>query len=361
LSGTSGGSSGSAPSAADTAAGESSFLESLVRSLLAVSEPRDPEQTLERTRAEAQRIFHARAARFLPPEETPVAEAEVTEDGIRVPLRDGDVAIGTLELERAQPFTPGELSRATTFAAFAARAAQNARLVTEAHEREQDRARLTDRLVTAEQDERRRLSIFLHDGPLQAMSGIALMHDAALAAIHDGRYDEAARVIASSLEHERQTIRTLRDLSFAIEPVVLRDQGFTAAVRSLGEQVERSHGVTVVAEVEAGESLAEKAQVALYQLVREALDQAMRRKPGRIVVAVRAEDGGLTTEIRDDGIGERRRRGVEELAERVAVLNGTVTMDTQPEGGTTVRVVLPPYAGATSPAARPPERGPEPE
>jgi signal transduction histidine kinase len=360
LAGASGQSSGSAQAGPEQTGADVRFLELLVRSLVAVSQPSDPAETLERARAEAEALFGARAARVVPPGKGSAAGVEELESGLRVPLRDGDADIGTLELERSKRFAPAEVAQATTFASFAARAVKNARLVAEAHEREQERARLTERLITAEQDERRRLSVFLHDGPLQAMSGIALMHDAALAAIGDGRYDDAARVIASSLERERQTIRTLRDLSFAIEPVVLRDQGFAAAVRSLGDQVEASHGIAVVADVEAGEELGEKAQVALYQLVREALEQAVRRKPAQIDVTVRAGDGGLTTEIRDDGIGERRRRGVEELAERVGVLNGNVTMDTRPEGGTTVRVVLPAYAGAAAPPARDPEATDEP-
>jgi two-component system NarL family sensor kinase len=230
---------------------------------------------------------------------------------------------------------------------FASRAAENARLIVEAREREEERARMTERLITAEQDERRRLSIFLHDGPLQSMSGIALIHDAALAAIQDGRYEEAAQMVESSLERERDTIRTLRDLSFAIEPLVLRDQGFAAAVAALAEQVEGSHGVTVSTDVREGEQLGEKAQVALYQLIREAMNQALQRRPRRLSVTVAKNgDGDYTTEIEDDGVGERRRGGIEELDERVRVLNGHVTVDTHPEGGTQVRVVLPPYASA---------------
>src|SRR5437868_10754550 len=88
---------------------------------------------------------------------------------------------------------------------------------------------LADRLIAAEQDERRRLALFLHDGPVQSLSGIALMLDAVLHAIDDGRPDEAKRVLTSALERHRQTIQSLRDLSFNLEPVVLRDQGLAAA------------------------------------------------------------------------------------------------------------------------------------
>ena len=340
------------PSEAEAAGGGSPFLESLIQSLLAVSEPDDPAKALERTRAEGKTLFRASAATILPREDTPVADVRVTDDGVRVPLRDGDEEIGTLALARDEPFTDAEVSRATTFAAFAARAIRTARLVAQTKAREEERARLTERLVTAEQDERRRLSIFLHDGPLQSMSGIALMHDAALAAIRDGRYDDAASVIESSLERERATIRTLRDLSFAIEPIVLRDQGFSAAVRALGEQMERAEGIRVSVDVSVGERLAEKAQVALYQLIREALQQAVRRRPNRVAVSMSEEDGGFALEIRDDGMDERRQGVVAELGERVHVLNGNVVLESVAEGGTAIRVALPSYARSAPTAGR---------
>ena len=226
-------------------------------------------------------------------------------------------------------------------------AAENARLLEEARDREDERARLTEQVITAEQDERRRLSVFLHDGPLQSMSGIALMHDAALAAIRDGRHEDAARVIESSLERERKTIQELRDLSFAIEPLVLRDQGFHAAVRALGDQIEQSHRVTVSTNVRDGERLGEKTQAALYQIIREAVNQAVRRNPENIEVAVgELDDGGFAVEISDDGVGERRRASIEEIEERVRVLNGRFSVEHGDEGGTMVQVVIPGYVAA---------------
>jgi signal transduction histidine kinase len=327
---------------------QAAFLESLVRSVAVVSDSREPDDILERTRQEAERLFDARSATVLAPETAEVVDAHEVPGGIRVPLRAGDDPVGTLELRRSRPFHRADLIRASMLADFASRAVENARLLAEAREREDERSRLTDRLITAEQDERRRLSIFLHDGPLQSMSGIALMHDAALAAIREGRLDEAERVIASSLERERDTIRTLRDLSFAIEPLVLRDRGFAAAVDALAEQVEASYRIAVDADVRAGDGLGEKAQVALYQLIREAVNQAVRRRPGRISISVTANGEGYATEIEDDGMGERRRGGIDELDERVRVLHGRVSVETSPEGGTTVRVVLPPYAAGTA-------------
>jgi signal transduction histidine kinase len=211
---------------------------------------------------------------------------------------------------------------------------------------EAERARLSDQLITAEQEERRRLALFLHDVPVQAMSGIALMLDGVVDAIERGAADDAKRVLTMALERQRETIRELRDLSFALEPVVLRDQGFAPAVQALADQVARSHRVQFELDVAAGEALAERAQVALYQIIREAVDQAVRRgPPTRVSVRVAADGGGgVETVIVDDSPGERRRRSFDPIDERARTLQGRVAVETSPDGaGTVVRVTLPPY------------------
>jgi signal transduction histidine kinase len=334
-------------SAEDELQAQTSFLESLVDSIAAVSSPLEANQIIERMCEEATQLFDAREARFLSPAENAAGESRLTENGMIVPLAVRGNQVGALSLTRSGGFHRWDLMRASVLADFASRAAENARLIVEAQEREGDRARLAEQLITAEQDERRRLSLYLHDGPVQSMAGIALMNDAALAAIRDGRYEDAAKVIESSLERERRTIQELRDLSFAIEPVVLRDQGFGAAVRALGDQIEQSHRITVATETDAGERLSEKAQVALYQIIRESLNQAVRRRPEQIgITVVELDGGGFAAEIDDDGVGERRRASIEGIDERVRILNARLSVESRPEGGTAVRVVMPPYFAA---------------
>jgi two-component system, NarL family, sensor kinase len=209
-----------------------------------------------------------------------------------------------------------------------------------------ERARLSEQLITAEQEERRRLALFLHDVPVQSMSGIALMLDGVSDAVDRGADEEAKRILSMALARQRQTIRELRDLSFALEPVVLRDQGFGPAVAALAERVGLSHRIQVDVDVAAGEALAEQAQAALYQIIREAIDQAVRRgPPKRISVRIASVNGGgVEMVIFDDSRGERRRRSFDELEERARTLQGRVSVETSPDGaGTAVRVTLPPY------------------
>jgi two-component system NarL family sensor kinase len=202
-----------------------------------------------------------------------------------------------------------------------------------------------DRLIAAEQDERRRIALFLHDGPVQDLSGIALMLDATLHSIETGKLDDATKVLTRALDRQRSTIRQLRDLSFALEPVVLRDQGFGAALQALAEQVGAANRLRIDIDVTEAERLGETAEVALYTIVRELLEQAVRRgPPTSIDISMTATaDGGIETSISDDAEPERRRRSFEAIEERVLQLHGTIDVSVD-SSRTTVTVTLPPYA-----------------
>jgi signal transduction histidine kinase len=321
---------------------EAQFLESLVDSMASIAAADD---VLLETCVQAERLFEAKARMLRPGERPRRAPAE---NAIVIPLKAREEEIAALRLTRERPFDRDDVVRATVLADFAAREYENARLLDEAQVREVERSRLTEQLITAEQDERRRLANELHDSAVQSLSGIALLLDAGLNSIAHGRDEEAREIIGRALERHRATIGELRDLSFNLEPVVLRDQGFAPAVRALTDQIAIEHGVLVELDADAGEQLAEKTQAALYQIIREALNQAIRRGPPETlsVVVRRTEEGGIETCISDNAPGERRRRSLDELVERARTLNGELTFEPGENGGTTVRVVLPPYATA---------------
>ena len=322
---------------------EARFLEALVESMGSIAAAGD---VLAETCVQAERLFEAKAQMLRPSERPPRAPAE---NAIVVPLRAHDEEIGALRLTRQQPFERDDVVRATVLGDLAAREHENAQLLEDAQVREAERSRLTDQLITAEQDERRRLANELHDSAVQSLSGIALLLDAGLNSLVEGRLEESREIIVRALERHRSTIGQLRDLSFNLEPVVLRDQGFAPAVRALTDRIAIAHGMRVELDAEAGERLAGKTQAALYQIIREALNQAVRRGPptSLSIIVRQTEDGGFETRIADDAPGERRRRSLDELAERARTLNGSLTFEPGENGGTTLHVLLPPYAVAT--------------
>jgi two-component system NarL family sensor kinase len=206
---------------------------------------------------------------------------------------------------------------------------------------------LTEQVLAAEQDERRRIALFLHDGPVQSLAGVALMLDAALDFMRRGETDQAGEVLEKAMFRTRLTIGELRDLSFNLEPVVLRDHGLATAVNALAQDRGVEHGISFEIEVAAAESLGERSQAALYQIVREAFEGAIRRGPPKTfsVRIAEAGDGGLEVTIADDAPGERRKRSIEVLEERARTLHATLSVD-QADDGTTMRLVLPTYAGS---------------
>jgi signal transduction histidine kinase len=154
------------------------------------------------------------------------------------------------------------------------------------------------------------------------------MLDAVLHAIEQGKLDEARTVLTDALERHRAAIRALRDLSFNLEPVVLRDQGFTPAVEALAEELGLRHELKIELFVAPAEELGEKVQAALYQIIREALNGAVRRGPPTyICVSVERKSDRFVATIVDDGSRERRREFFDVLAERARTLQGRIAVD----------------------------------
>ena len=390
---------------------QAAFLDAVVGSLAAMTSTRDAESVLAATTEQAHRLLHPDATVMLVPSadgrglrpavargialgpiagivvdpsstgsllaesaasRTPAAGA-VNAGGdalcrhlrpqaaLAVPLVVLDELHALLVMFRLQGdavFGPAEVSQAVLLADFGASAAANAQLfqrveslLAQARMREAERAELSRRILSAEQDERRKLSLFLHDGPLQAMSGIAMMLDAVAEDASEGSTDAALRVLETARERQRTVIRSLRELSFALEPWVLRDQGFVVALRALADEMERGHAVSVELDVEPAGELPPDDQVFLYQIVREAVQNAVKHAAPRSVSVKVSGDpaAGYELLVHDDGTGFAAtgpedglpHHGMTAMRERAQILGGRLRIDSIPGAGTSVRLSLP--------------------
>jgi two-component system NarL family sensor kinase len=209
------------------------------------------------------------------------------------------------------------------------------------------RRELTEQVLAAEQDERRRIALFLHVGPVQSLAGVALLRDAVADFVKRGENERAVEILEKALGRTRSTIGELRDLSFNLEPVVLRDHGLTSAVTALAQEKGMEHGIEMNLDVAAAEVLGERSQAALYQIMREALEGAIRRGPPR-TFAIKVTPGdpdSLDVLITDDAPSERRRRSIQVLEERARTLGAALTVE-QEDSGSTMRLVVPVYASS---------------
>jgi len=208
---------------------------------------------------------------------------------------------------------------------------------------EVERALLAERML-AEQEERRRVAELLHDGPIQQLSAISQMLDAGLADLESGEKKRAVEVFSRGLELARDAARDLRALCDDLEPRVLHQLGFASAATALARRIGSRHDVEIDLDVAYADELGENAAVALYQILREATEQSVRRGPlTRIEISLRpSEGGGAELVVADDGPPERRAAVLEALAERAATLNGRFSSEVRYPRGSTVRIDVPP-------------------
>jgi PAS domain S-box-containing protein len=223
------------------------------------------------------------------------------------------------------------------------RVAQFTDLVGTALANAQSRAELLasrSRIVTTADQTRSRIERDLHDGAQQRLVTLTMKLRALETAAEPPPRALARGVeeIAAGLD---DVLEDLRETARGLHPVMLSRGGLGPALKALG----RRSPVPVELDVRAQERLPEPIEVAAYYVVAEALTNAAKHANAS-VVRVEAEvlDGDLRVTVQDDGVGgasPARGSGLVGLTDRVEALGGTLTLDSPPAAGTTVRIDLP--------------------
>ncbi len=202
---------------------------------------------------------------------------------------------------------------------------------------------VAERLL-AERAERRRIAEQLHDGPVQHVAALSQMVDAVVQALDAGDLESGRRIAVRAHSVAREAAEELRGIVAGLEPVALEEIGLAAAVGELAERVAGRRGASIELAID-DDGLGEGARSSLFQVIRESLDQAVRRgPPTKVSVKLRrTASDGVELEIADDGAPERRQAVIDGLAERAAELNGSFAALREGDV-TTIRLVLPPSA-----------------
>lgn len=206
------------------------------------------------------------------------------------------------------------------------------------------------RLVSAQDLERRRLERNLHDGAQQHL--VALKVKLGLAGLLVGRDPAKAAATLQQLKADAdEALETLRDLARGIYPPLLADKGLRVALESQA----RKATVPVTVEAEGVARYSQDVEATVYFCVLEALQNVQKYAMAtHVVVRVRADGGTLTFSVTDDGTGfdsaiAKKGAGLTNMADRIDALGGTVEVTSHPGAGTTVRGGLP--APARDPVA----------
>jgi signal transduction histidine kinase len=201
-----------------------------------------------------------------------------------------------------------------------------------------------ERLVTAREEERRRLRRDLHDGLGPALASMTLKLDAARNLLV--RDPSAADALLVNLKKQTQTsLADIRRLVYALRPPTLDELGLIQALR---EQAEQYHIDGLHMTIEAPEPLPPlpaAVEVAAYRIVQEAMTNVARHAQAHTCTIRFALDHGLDLEICDDGrgilAGQRAGVGLTSIRERAAELAGRCEIEAISAGGTRLHIRLP--------------------
>ena len=195
------------------------------------------------------------------------------------------------------------------------------------------------RIVNAGDSARRRLERDLHDGAQQQLVSVAVNLQVARDLI-ELEPNGARQVLDEARADLADALAELRELARGIHPAVLTDGGLAPALRSLAK---RSATPAVVVSVP-DQRLASELEAAAYFISAEALTNAARHAHAHsIEIRVALQDKMLSVEVGDDGIGGARESGggLSGLHDRVAALDGRLTVKSTPGAGTILRAELP--------------------
>ena len=197
-----------------------------------------------------------------------------------------------------------------------------------------------ERMLRIGLEERRRLERDLHDGAQQRLVAMALDIRLARAKLEDDPL-AADRLLETAGDELDSALAELRELARGIHPAVLSDRGLGTALETLASRAPVPVDVSALPEGR----LPEAVELAAYFVVAEALTNVAKyAKATHASVEIARENGRVVVEVADDGIGgadPENGTGLRGLADRLAVLEGRLEVDSETGRGTTVRARIP--------------------
>jgi PAS domain S-box-containing protein len=270
-----------------------------------------------------------------------------------VPLLAGDELIGVLHLLSDQDdfFQDDQLPLLLAVATPLALSLQNAQLYDQVHSGREQLRRLTNRVVTAQEEERHRLSYQLHDETGQVLSALQMN----LSLIRDDlapelvtlrqRMNDAVMLTVGTIDHVRSLAQTLR-------PPALDVVGLSATLEKLCHDVTQRTRLAIYYSGKELPSLSDALRISFYRFLQEALQNINKHAQARKAEVVLDYDGAwVSLEVIDDGRGfdlhlattapESGVIGLLGLQERFTLLGGRLTIESQPGQGTRLVALAP--------------------
>ncbi len=204
-------------------------------------------------------------------------------------------------------------------------------------------------VIKAQEEERRRLSRDIHDGPAQLMANIAMRAEFCLK-LMDIDQKRVRNELFEMQDMVRKCLKDVRKIIFDLRPMVLDDLGLIPAVKRYVEEFKENCSTEIDLFI-IGESkrLPTAIEVALFRVIQESLNNIQKHaKAKNAMLKIEITDHRINVIIKDDGVGfnfeqtinnrDREYYGLLGMRERIQILNGKINFSTSPGQGTTIAI-----------------------
>lgn len=214
-------------------------------------------------------------------------------------------------------------------------------------EREQLRRQFLEGVISAQEDERKRIARELHDSTSQSLTSLMI---GLRNLLENCNNIDLHGQIQQLLFETGRTLEDVHDLAVHLRPTILDDLGLKEAVEKLGAEWQDRHTVSTEVFVHVGDKrLPGYAETAVYRIIQESLTNiAKHAQANSVSVLVERKQSDVVTIIEDDGLGFdietatiNGRLGLLSIRERAELLGGTLVIESAPERGTSIFVTIP--------------------
>jgi|SRR5579875_901358 len=220
----------------------------------------------------------------------------------------------------------------------------------EAYETAKAKQDLGLKIIEAQEEERRRLSREIHDGPAQMLANVIVRSDLVERVFREKGPDETFLEIKSLKKMVRSALYEVRRIIYDLRPMALDDLGLVPTLRKYLQTIEEYHNHSKITFVNIGleKRLPTKYEVSLFRLIQESVQNALKHaNASEIKVRLEITNSAVSVLIQDNGVGFDPNQkkpgsfGMIGMRERVDLLNGEITFSSRIGKGTSVNIFVP--------------------
>ncbi|MBM7690876.1 two-component system sensor histidine kinase DegS [Peribacillus deserti] len=206
------------------------------------------------------------------------------------------------------------------------------------------------KIIEAQEEERKKLSREIHDGPAQMMANVMMRSDLIDRVFRERSIEEGLKEVKDLKRMVRNALYEVRRIIYDLRPMALDDLGLIPTLRKYLQTIEEYNHTVKISFTNLGEEkrLPSKMEVALFRLIQESVQNALKHaQPHHIHIKMESLKDRVTVVVKDDGIGFDSKAkkegsfGLIGMGERVELLEGNLSIDSSIGAGTVIVIQVP--------------------